>query len=162
MGILLPVMIKTILRSSNGHVPHAKNAVYLPGGKTLYGISVQSDPMTTNPYKTFFLLANILFLVFCIALWHFTNIHPVWIYLITMSLITFGFYGYDKVQAICNRQRIPEIVLYLLALMGGTMGAFLGQVIFRHKTKKWKFQLVFIMIVVVQVGLVVWWVGRGS
>jgi hypothetical protein len=85
MGILLPVIIKTILRSSNGHVPHAKNAVYLPGGKTLYGISVQSDPMTTNPYKTFFLLANILFLVFCIALWHFTNIHPVWIYLICIG-----------------------------------------------------------------------------
>jgi hypothetical protein len=45
--------------------------------------------------------------------------------------------------------------------MGGTLGAFLGQVLFHHKTKKWKFQLVLIIIVVVQVGLVVWWLGRG-
>jgi uncharacterized membrane protein YsdA (DUF1294 family) len=156
MGILLPVIIKTILRSSNGHVPHAKNAVYLPGGKTLYGISVQSDPMTTNPYKTFFLLANILFLVLCLTLWHFTKIHPVWIYLITISLITFLFYGYDKYQAKNKSQRIPEIVLHLLTLLGGTLGAFSGQILFRHKTKKWKFQLVFIMIVVVQAGGMVW------
>jgi hypothetical protein len=40
----------------------------------------------------------------------------------------------------------------LLPLLGGTVGALLGQVLFRHKTKKWKFQRVFIMIVVVQVG----------
>jgi uncharacterized membrane protein YsdA (DUF1294 family) len=39
--------------------------------------------------------------------------------------------------------------------MGGTVGAFLGQVLFRHKTKKWKFQLVFIFIVVMQVGAIV-------
>jgi uncharacterized membrane protein YsdA (DUF1294 family) len=118
--------------------------------------------MTSNPYKTCSLFANTLFVLICLTLWHYIGIHPLWIYVITMSLITFGFYGYDKVQAIYNRQRIPEIVLYLMALMGGTLGAFLGQVLFYHKTKKWKFQLVLIMIVVVQVGLVVWWVGRGS
>jgi uncharacterized membrane protein YsdA (DUF1294 family) len=118
--------------------------------------------MTSNPYTTFFLLANILFLVFCIAVWHFTQIHPVWIYLITISLITFLFYGYDKYQAKYNRIRIPGIVLHLLTLMGGTVGAFLGQILFHHKTKKWEFQLVFIMIVVVQVGLIVWWVVRGG
>jgi hypothetical protein len=84
-------MIKIILRSSNGRVLHAKNAVTLLDGKKLYGISVQSDPMTTNPYKTFFLLANILFIVIWIALWHFTIIHPVWIYMISISLITFLF-----------------------------------------------------------------------
>jgi len=94
------------------------------------------------------------------ALWHFTNIHPLWIYLISITLITFFFYGYDKFQARNNRERIPELVLHILTLIGGTVGAFLDQILFRHKTRKWKFQLVFISIVVVQVGLILWWVVR--
>jgi len=106
--------------------------------------------MTSNPYKTFFLLANILFLIFCFTLWHFTKIHPVWIYLIIISLITFLFYGYDKYQARNHNTRIPEVILHLLTLLGGTLGAFLGQVLFRHKTKKWKFQLVLSMMVQVE------------
>jgi len=75
-------------------------------------------------------------------------------------LITFFFYGYDKFQARNNRERIPELVLHILTLIGGTVGAFLDQILFRHKTRKWKFQLVFISIVVVQVGLILWWVVR--
>ena len=47
--------------------------------------------------------------------------------------------------------RIPEIVLHLLTLIGGTLGALLGQLIFRHKIKKIKFIIVFWVIVIVQV-----------
>jgi len=47
--------------------------------------------MLSNPYKTFFLLANILFIVICWILWHFTRINPVVIYMISISLITFLF-----------------------------------------------------------------------
>ncbi|NLH16852.1 MAG: DUF1294 domain-containing protein [Phycisphaerae bacterium] len=117
--------------------------------------------MISNPYKSFVLVAVILLAIFCIVLWRLTSLHPAWIYLIAVSAIAFLFYGYDKVQARRNGGRIPEVVLHLLALAGGTIGAFLGQFLFRHKTKKWEFRLVFILIVIVQLGLIVWWTMKG-
>ena len=112
--------------------------------------------MNTNPYKFFLLLALILSVGIGIALWYFTPIHLLWIYLITLTLITFLFYGYDKYQAINRNTRIPEIVLHLLTLAGGTIGAVAGQLLFRHKTKKLSFRVVFIIIAVVQIGLIMW------
>jgi uncharacterized membrane protein YsdA (DUF1294 family) len=80
-----------------------------------------------------------------------------WIYLMTLSLLTFLFYGYDKYQAIHRKSRIPEAVLHLLTLAGGTIGAIVGQILFRHKTKKLSFRVVFIIIMAIQIGLIVWW-----
>ncbi len=65
--------------------------------------------------------------------------------------ITFLIYGYDKHQAKKIGMRIPEVVLHLVALIGGTLGALLGQILFRHKIKKMKFIVVFWAIVVLQV-----------
>jgi uncharacterized membrane protein YsdA (DUF1294 family) len=113
--------------------------------------------VTRNPTTFFFLAAVILLAAFGIALWQLTSLHPGWIYLIAVSVITFLFYGYDKFQARRNGTRIPELVLHLLALAGGTIGAFLGQILFRHKTKKWQFRLVFILTALVQAGLIAWW-----
>jgi uncharacterized membrane protein YsdA (DUF1294 family) len=113
--------------------------------------------MHPNPYKFYLLLALILSIVMGIVLRYFTRIHPLWIYLITITLITFLFYGYDKYQAINQKSRIPEVVLHLLALAGGTIGAFAGQFFFRHKTKKLSFRVVFITIAVIQIGIVLWW-----
>jgi len=116
----------------------------------------------SNPYKFFLLLALILSVVIGIALWHFTRIHPLWIYLFTLTLIAFLFYGYDKYQAINRNNRIPEAVLHLLTLAGGTIGAIAGQLLFRHKTKKLSFRVIFITIAVMQIGVIVWWRFRES
>ncbi|MEN6308803.1 MAG: DUF1294 domain-containing protein [Anaerohalosphaeraceae bacterium] len=114
----------------------------------------------SNPYKFYFLISLILFVPIGITLWYSTDIHPLWIYLVTLSLITFLFYGYDKYQAIGHKSRIPEAVLHLLVLAGGTAGAFAGQLVFRHKTKKLSFRMLFIIIAVLQAGLVLWWFLR--
>ncbi|MGO2235182.1 DUF1294 domain-containing protein [Marinomonas sp. UCMA 3892] len=68
-----------------------------------------------------------------------------------LSLITFCFYGVDKSAAKHGKQRIRESTLHLLSLFGGWFGALLGQKVFRHKTKKWHFLLVFWLTVVVNV-----------
>ncbi|MGB0893221.1 MAG: DUF1294 domain-containing protein [Parashewanella sp.] len=52
-------------------------------------------------------------------------------------------YGYDKYAAIKNKWRIPEARLLLLSLSGGWLGALIAQVIFHHKIRKTKFQLLF-------------------
>jgi len=66
----------------------------------------------------------------------------------------FLIYGYDKHQAKKIGMRIPEMVLHLLALIGGTAGALLGQITLRHKIKKMKFIIVFWGVVVLQVVVV--------
>jgi uncharacterized membrane protein YsdA (DUF1294 family) len=70
------------------------------------------------------------------------------------SLWTFGAYGIDKRRAQTGNRRIPEKTLQLLALAGGWPGALLGQQVFRHKTQKLSFQIVFWTVVVLHVGLV--------
>ena len=40
-----------------------------------------------------------------------------------------------------GKRRTPEGKLFFLAAMFGSVGVYLGMLIFRHKTKKWYFQL---------------------
>jgi len=59
------------------------------------------------------------------------------------SLLTFGLYWYDKQSALQGRWRTPEKTLHLCELAGGWPGALLAQQVFRHKTRKPGYQLVF-------------------
>lgn len=64
-----------------------------------------------------------------------------------MSVVAFGLYGYDKKQAQRGGQRTPEKLLHATELLGGWPGALLAQQAFRHKTRKFSYQLVFWLIV---------------
>lgn len=57
-------------------------------------------------------------------------------YLVAVNLGTFVLFGYDKSQAVCGAWRIPEWQLLTAALAGGWVGAKVGQVVFKHKTRK--------------------------
>ncbi|MFO0929796.1 MAG: DUF1294 domain-containing protein [Gemmataceae bacterium] len=75
-------------------------------------------------------------------------------YLITVTLVTFAYYGYDKWRARTGMSRVPEVVLHGLALAGGSIGAYAGMLVFRHKTVKAPFRLIFRITVVMQVLLI--------
>ena len=45
----------------------------------------------------------------------------------------------DKRKAIKHRYRIPEKTLFLVSLLGGSIGTLAGMYLFRHKTKHWYF-----------------------
>lgn len=47
--------------------------------------------------------------------------------------------GIDKRRAIRHEWRIPEATLFLIALLGGSMGSIAGMQLFRHKTRHWYF-----------------------
>ena len=79
----------------------------------------------------------------------------IFLYAAVMSLITFAVFGIDKYKAITNRWRIPERTLFLLALLGGGAGAFLGMQVFRHKTRHKQFAIGIPLIMAVQV-LLLW------
>ena len=111
--------------------------------------------MTNNPKKYFSILVIILIAALLALLLYFTNLKLLYSYLLSITIITFLVYGYDKHQAKNLGMRIPEIVLHLMALIGGSPGALLGQLTFRHKTRKMKFIIVFWAIVILQ-GIVIY------
>jgi uncharacterized membrane protein YsdA (DUF1294 family) len=78
-------------------------------------------------------------------------------YLAGVNLCALLAYGYDKASAIGGGLRIPETVLHVLALAGGSAGAWIGQKAFHHKTTKRSFQRAFWVIVVLQaLGVALW------
>lgn len=62
------------------------------------------------------------------------------VYLLAINIITFATYGIDKMKAKRNKWRIPEATLLLLALCGGSLGAWAGMKVWHHKTKHLKFK----------------------
>lgn len=73
-----------------------------------------------------------------------------------ISLTTFSLFGWDKAQSKGQGTRVPEVVLHLLAALGGTPGAFLAMHLFRHKISKSLFQAIFWIIVAAQLGALAW------
>lgn len=64
-----------------------------------------------------------------------------------VSVLAFFLYWSDKRKARADHWRTPENVLHAVELAGGWPGALLAQQVFRHKTRKVSFQLLFWMIV---------------
>ena len=59
--------------------------------------------------------------------------------LIVMNFLAFAAFGIDKARAERGDWRISEGTLLRLAFFGGTLGAYAGRAIFRHKTRKQPF-----------------------
>ncbi|WP_277963104.1 DUF1294 domain-containing protein [Pseudomonas sp. RIT-To-2] len=70
-----------------------------------------------------------------------------------LSLVAAGLYWRDKHQARTDGRRTPEKVLHLVELLGGWPGALVAQQVFRHKTRKVSYQVVFWLIVLVHQGV---------
>lgn len=84
--------------------------------------------------------------------------------LIFMNFLAFAAFGIDKARAEGGQWRVQESTLLLLALFGGTIGAYAGRALFRHKTRKQPFSNDLCMILVLQIiaagGGAVWMLSR--
>jgi uncharacterized membrane protein YsdA (DUF1294 family) len=56
--------------------------------------------------------------------------------IILINAWTFMLFGFDKLRAEAGTWRIAESTLLGFALFGGSIGAFVGRRVFRHKTRK--------------------------
>jgi len=85
--------------------------------------------------------------------WLFIIPLPLWVVVLYagMSLVTFVAYALDKRAAAASGWRVAEGSLLALGLAGGWPGAIVAQQLFRHKTVKVSFQVVFWVTVVVNV-----------
>ena len=63
------------------------------------------------------------------------------IYLVIINAAAILLMLADKVKAKKKAWRIPERTLLFTAAIGGSLGAFLGMQLFRHKTKHLRFAL---------------------
>lgn len=77
------------------------------------------------------------------------------VYLLVVNIAAFVVYGWDKICAKRGMWRVPEKILLLLALLGGSVGAMAGMAIFRHKTLHLKFRYGVPLIMILQlIGLI--------
>lgn len=60
-------------------------------------------------------------------------------YLAVVNIIGFLIMGLDKAKAKRNAWRIPEKTFFIVSLLGGGLGSWIGMYTFRHKTKHWYF-----------------------
>lgn len=61
-------------------------------------------------------------------------------YLLVVNVLAFVVYGVDKWKARRGRWRVSEATLLGLAALGGSAGAWLAMLLFRHKTQKKRFR----------------------
>ncbi|MCF0148893.1 MAG: DUF1294 domain-containing protein [Clostridium sp.] len=81
-------------------------------------------------------------------------------YLILINLIAFITIYIDKQKAIKHQWRIKESTLFLISIIGGSLGILLGMYSFRHKTKHTKFTLGIPTILILQILLIYYLINK--
>ncbi len=76
------------------------------------------------------------------------------VYLLAINLVSFIVMGIDKKKAQKRAWRIPESTLFVLAIIGGSIGSVIGMQLFRHKTRHWYFVYGMPAILILQILLV--------
>lgn len=76
-------------------------------------------------------------------------------YVVLINLTGFCLMGIDKRKAVKGAFRIPEATLFLVALIGGSIGSIAGMYTFRHKTRHFTFVYGMPAILILQVILII-------
>lgn len=80
--------------------------------------------------------------------------HAIRTYLILVNALSLLLMLIDKQKAKRGAWRIPEATLMGIAAIGGSIGAIAGMYLFRHKTKHPKFYIGLPLILLLQIGLI--------
>lgn len=110
--------------------------------------------MRSSPVLSFSLISFGIAAAITLVFWLRFGLEPFTSWLVAINLTAFMVYGADKTMAEGRRVRVPEKVLLLLALLFGSLGAWLGMQFFRHKTAKQSFKIQFWLAVFLQAALV--------
>ena len=77
-------------------------------------------------------------------------------YLLAINALSFILFGLDKYKAKKGKWRISEATLLMMAVIGGSIGAWAGMRLWHHKTMHKKFKYGIPIIIILQVCLVVY------
>lgn len=76
------------------------------------------------------------------------------LYVLLVNVITLCLYARDKSLAQHNKHRISEKTLHLWSLLGGWLGALIGQKWCRHKTQKKPFKYYYWLTIIINIAIV--------
>ena len=82
------------------------------------------------------------------------------VYMLLINIIGFSIMGLDKHKARNMAWRIPEADLFVTAILGGSIGSLIGMFFFHHKTRHLSFLIGIPLILLIQIGLVVWFLFK--
>ena len=77
-------------------------------------------------------------------------------YLLAVNIASFLLYGIDKYKAKKGKWRVSEATLLMMAVIGGSIGAWSGMRLWHHKTMHKKFKYGIPIIIILQVVLAVY------
>ena len=77
-------------------------------------------------------------------------------YLLAINALSFILFGLDKYKAKKGKWRISEATLLMMAVIGGSIGAWTGMRLWHHKTMHKKFKYGIPIIIILQVVLAVY------
>ena len=77
-------------------------------------------------------------------------------YFVLINLLTAAVFAIDKISAMMKMSRVREVTLFLLSLLGGSLGAMVMMFLFRHKIRNVYFFYGIPCIFVIQILLVFW------
>lgn len=72
------------------------------------------------------------------------------LYFFIINLVGFLLMLVDKRRSIKREWRISERTFFIISIIGGSIGAYLGMQLFRHKTRHLKFTLGIPIIIIIQ------------
>lgn len=78
------------------------------------------------------------------------------IYLICINLVGFFSMALDKSRAKRGKWRISEAALFIIAIIGGSLGSIAGMYAFRHKTRHLQFTIGLPVILVIQLAIIIY------
>lgn len=76
------------------------------------------------------------------------------VFLLAVNVMAFFMYGIDKWKAKKDKWRTSEATLLWIAVIGGSIGAWLGMKVWHHKTMHKKFRYGLPLILIMQIALV--------
>ena len=112
------------------------------------------------PYIFFCSAIVVLTILSFFILLTYSTLNPLYAYALSINVATFILFTYDKGISNTSATRVPESVLYLAALIGGSVGLFLSQQFYRHKIKKTRFQFILLLIFTIQVVILRLFISR--
>lgn len=68
-----------------------------------------------------------------------------------LNIFGFVLVSLDKYKAKNKLWRIPERSFFLLSILGGSIGVYVGLFFFNHKTRNWYFMAVIPLIILAQI-----------
>lgn len=78
------------------------------------------------------------------------------LYILILNIAGIAVMGIDKHKAKVHAWRIPEKMLFLVSLLGGSIGTWAGMYLFHHKTRHWYFVVGMPLIFFLQLALVLY------